>query len=358
MAMDDYYELLDVDPDSDRDDIRVAYRAKRDALASQDGDQNRGKVAELNRAWNVLSDPAQRERYDERLAEHRESGESDDDEDGDDDGESPAARSRPRAKSQAPATTRAEQRAEARRARLNREPTIVVPEGYTMAATRARLTAMAFDLLVLLMLLLVVYLGGFKLIDNHFPGQRNRATDLTHQQDNVKKSVSNDQKQAAAADKAAAAAKLQKNTAAEEKARAAASAARAAQKKDTKRSDQLGAEIDKINRQLSPWIELLFLVAVLLMFLYLVPSTAISGQTLGKRIWKVRVMHVDGSRVGLGGALRRFGVPLLIGIVLAVPLRFGPLGLAIPVFGMIGWVNKPNRQGMHDRLAKTIVVEA
>src|SRR5579862_6026920 len=113
--MDDYYELLDVAPDSERNDIRVAYRAKRDALqADDDGGQNRAKVAELNRAWNVLSDPAQRERYDERLAEHRESADDeydDDDEyeaDDEDEDEAPAKRSRPRPAASGKATTRAE----------------------------------------------------------------------------------------------------------------------------------------------------------------------------------------------------------------------------------------------------------
>jgi uncharacterized RDD family membrane protein YckC len=51
-------------------------------------------------------------------------------------------------------------------------------------------------------------------------------------------------------------------------------------------------------------------------------------------------------------------VPLLVGTVLAVLLRFGPLGLAVAVLGIVGWISNPNRQGLHDRLAKTIVVEA
>ena len=126
--MDDYYELLDVAPDAERDDIRSAYRAKRDALTSADGDKNRAEVAKLNRAWNVLSDPAQRDRYDERLAEHRESDESDDDDDDDDDDEDDGDRRFQTYESHA-WRTRAEQRAEIRRARAERKPTIVMPEG-------------------------------------------------------------------------------------------------------------------------------------------------------------------------------------------------------------------------------------
>jgi hypothetical protein len=54
--------------------------------------------------------------------------------------------------------------------------------------------------------------------------------------------------------------------------------------------------------------------------------------------------------------LKRFGVPLLIATALSIIL--GPLALAVVLIGMVGWVTKPNRQGMHDRFAKTVVVEA
>ena len=89
--MDDYYHLLDVAPDAPREEIRTAYREKREELQGEEGDSNRAKVARLNRAWNVLSAPAQRDRYDDRLAEHRESGAPDDEDD--DDSSVPARRS-------------------------------------------------------------------------------------------------------------------------------------------------------------------------------------------------------------------------------------------------------------------------
>jgi curved DNA-binding protein CbpA len=345
--MDDYYQLFDVAPDADRDDIRGAYRAKRDELASQEGDQVRAKVARLNRAWNVLSDPAQRERYDERLAEHRESGEIDDEGDFDDDGES---RGVPR--------TRAAQRAQARRTRAARQPTIVLPEGLTMAPTRSRLSALGFDLMVLLLIFAGVQFIGLKLVDNHFPGERHRGSDLLSQERKVAKKVSDDKKRVSAADAKAVAAKARHDTTAEQAAKAEATTARAAEAKDKKLQDQLNKEIDKINRHLAPWINLIFVAGVLLMLLYLVPSTAITGQTLGKRLRGIRVVRLDGSRPGWATALVRFGVPLLVATVLAVFLRFGLLGLPVAVLGMIGWISHPNRQGLHDRLAKTVVVEA
>jgi RDD family/DnaJ domain len=356
MAMDDYYELLDVAPDSDREDIRVAFRDKRDALqAGEDGGaKNRAKVAELNRAWNVLSDPHQRERYDERLADYRETrhndGEGDEEGDYDDDDDDRPV-----------PVTRAQKRAELRRKRGidSQKPTIVLPEGLTLAPVKSRLQALAFDLLVLLLIFLAVYLIGLKLVDNHFPGERKHGSDLVTQQNNATKAVNADKKTVSAADKAITAARLKKDTAAEATATAQANAGKAAQKKDQANHDAISKRVDAINKQLSPWINLVFVVGILLLLLYLVPATALTGQTLGKRFFKIRVVNrITGAVPGFSSAVLRFGVPLLIGAFLAVPLRFGPLGLAIPVLGMIGWISKPNRQGMHDKLAKTVVVEA
>src|SRR5262245_55605275 len=60
--MTDHYELLGVEPDATKDEIKAAYRTE-----VQDADKTR--KAQLNRAWNVLSDPMQRQRYDEQLHE-------------------------------------------------------------------------------------------------------------------------------------------------------------------------------------------------------------------------------------------------------------------------------------------------
>ena len=60
--MSDYYDLLGVEPGADKDTIKSAYRDQLDG-ASQ------AERARLNKAWNVLSDPVQRERYDDARAE-------------------------------------------------------------------------------------------------------------------------------------------------------------------------------------------------------------------------------------------------------------------------------------------------
>jgi curved DNA-binding protein CbpA len=347
MAIDDYYRLLDVAPDAERDEIKGAYRAKRDALRSREGDDTRAKVAELNRAWNVLSDPAQRERYDDRLAEQREAGEVDEyDDEYDDDGDGKAR----------PAATRATRRDRARDARATRAPTIVVPAGLTQASTRSRLMALGFDLLVCLFIFLAVYQMGLVLIDRHFPGERKHLSDLVTQQNNATKAVNTDKENISAADKAAAAAKASHDTVAEQAAKDKSAAAHAAETKDAARRDALGKEIDTLNRRFGPWINLTFLVVMVTLLLYLVPGTALSGKTIGKRLRHIRVVKLDGSRPGWSTALIRFGVPLLVGTLLTV-LMHTPLGLAVAVLGIIGWVSNANRQGLHDRLAKTIVVD-
>jgi hypothetical protein len=352
MAMDDYYELLDVAPDSDREDIRVAFRDKRDALqAGEDGGaKNRAKVAELNRAWNVLSDPHQRERYDERLADSRESGDDDGDGEYDDDDEDDA---RP------VPVTRAQKREELRRRRGAPLPVVELPDGLTMAPVRPRLQALAFDLLILLMLALAIYFGGLKVIDGKYPGERSKATDLLSQEKKANKVISNDKKLVSAAKDAGAAAVLKKDTDAKAKADAAEKSAEAAQARDQTKKDQIAKNLDVVNKRLAPWLELTYLAEAIVLLLYLVPGTAIRGQTLGKRIWKVRVVkRLDGSLPGFSTALLRFGPAVLIGLFLAGPFGLQLFGFAIPVLGMIGWISKPNRQGLHDRLAKTVVVDA
>jgi curved DNA-binding protein CbpA len=332
--MDDYYELLDVAPDADRDDIRGAYRAKRDEAQAKAGDDSRGRIAELNRAWNVLSDPTQRQRYDERLADSRDSGDEDDEYDDDgDEGERPIP------------VTRAQRRDEVRKARgKQRLPTIVLPKGVTMAPTRNRITAMLIDLLVLLVLFTTVQYFGVKQVDNRHPGESQKATQEVKDANKVQDRINADKKKVSDAQK-------KHDTVAE-------NVAKAQQAKDQKAHDKLKADVDRIDRELAPGLKLVFFIGIVIAFLYLVPSTALTGQTLGKRIQGIRAARLDGSVPGWSSAVVRFGVPLLVASFLGIVLSFGLLGLAVAVIGMVGWVTQPNRQGLHDRLAKTVVVEA
>jgi uncharacterized RDD family membrane protein YckC len=81
-----------------------------------------------------------------------------------------------------------------------------------------------------------------------------------------------------------------------------------------------------------------------------VPATVITGRTFGMRSRRIRIVRVDGSPVGWYGAFTRFFLPIIV--ALAIP-TIGPLlGL-----GMVLWgYRDANGQGIHDKLARTIVV--
>jgi uncharacterized RDD family membrane protein YckC len=71
-----HYEVIGVDPDASKDEIRDAYRARLEELQAELRDSKSEKVrdaarqgtAELKAAWQVLADPVQRQRYDAQLS--------------------------------------------------------------------------------------------------------------------------------------------------------------------------------------------------------------------------------------------------------------------------------------------------
>ena len=79
---DNYYEELGVEPGASRDELREAHRQRvSDLEAARDKkgvtesqlQANRDEVARVRAAWNVLSDPFQRQRYDAQLGAESES---------------------------------------------------------------------------------------------------------------------------------------------------------------------------------------------------------------------------------------------------------------------------------------------
>jgi hypothetical protein len=96
---------------------------------------------------------------------------------------------------------------------------------------------------------------------------------------------------------------------------------------------------------------LFFLVSLLIL---LIPSL-FGGQTLGKRIQKIRVTKMDGSPAGFVELFRRYGLLALAAFVLSLLLQ-GPIGALVVVFVSTMWTRNPNRQGLQDRFAKTLVV--
>src|SRR5262249_18192322 len=180
---DDYYEPPGVDEGAPTADIRSAYRDKKSALDAK-GDKT--EIARINKAWNVLSDPYQRGRYDQQRADTTDTGEGDDGEleavgagavtsagttkavkasgNGAAEGDQPPPRRRlfePRPRGDRPVP----------------QPTIEVPAGRSLAQQRPRIMAMVIDVAVMIAILLSIQLAvGDRLEKRWYPEQHARLT--------------------------------------------------------------------------------------------------------------------------------------------------------------------------------------
>jgi curved DNA-binding protein CbpA len=329
--MDDYYELLGVDEDAPVDDIRSAYRDKKAAVDTSAGDDAKSDVAKLNKAWNVLSDPYQRGRYDQQRTE--ESGDDyDDDEYDSDEDDAPVARSR---------SPRAADRAEKRRnARQPAKPTITLPAGVHFPSMRQRLVAMGIDLLILIGLFFVGSVAILPSLEkSQHPVAYNAARRL------VKTDIPAAQKKTSAAKKAASKnVNCNKPTTGKDKVYCDAKAKETA----------LNKELDKQNKVLLPLQNLMTAAVFLAALFVLVVPTLFGRQSLGKETQRIRVSRVDGSRARFLDVLRRYGALVLAGFALS--LLLGPTGGLVAIFVATMWTRNPNQQGLHDRFAKTLVV--
>jgi uncharacterized RDD family membrane protein YckC len=96
----------------------------------------------------------------------------------------------------------------------------------------------------------------------------------------------------------------------------------------------------------------LFIGWYLFQFLYeFVMLAAFRGQTLGKAIMKVKVVRLDGRRIGIGAAAGRVYVQTLVALC---TFGLGGFLFAIsPMFDRGEW-----RRGWPDRIASTVVIRA
>ena len=338
--MDDYYSLLGIDADASVDDIRGAYRLRKDGLdtASEAG---RADAVKLNKAWNVLSDPYQRGRYDEQRGRAAESGElGSGDADGDD-----ARSSNGSGSKRLPATagnsrqTRQQAAREARQARM-KKPTITPPAGTHFPASKDRIIAMVIDLLVLIVLVSGSQVAAQAVAKSQKPA-------VVKQLDDLNAKITAQNKLKSDADKRVSADKKANNT--------------TAQATDQKASDDLKTQITSLTKQrddaaskLNPYFIGAVAIAFFLGFLYLAVPSALTGRTLGKRLRHLKALREDGSPLGWRGAVVRFGAIVLVTFVLYFVLQ--QIAAVIVLFGVTAWMRNPNMQGMHDRFAHTIVV--
>jgi uncharacterized RDD family membrane protein YckC len=327
MSNDDYYDLLGVEADAPVADIRAAYRERKAEVSERDDDDAKADAAALNKAWNVLSDPYQRSRYDDQLA----AGPDDDDGDDDDVVDVPTTRTR---------TTRTNARAgQGRGARQPLQPTITLPAGMEFAPPKRRLVAMGIDVFVLIVLFFGSFLVTNALEKSQHPTEHHLVSVLPDQINDAKKATSAAQKKASTTVDC-----TKKPTSDADKAYCDAKA----------KQDALQKQYDDATKKLAPTRSLIsgvfFLVALLIL---LIPSL-FGGQTLGKRLQGIRLVRLDGSRVGAAEVFRRYGVLALAAF--AAYTFLGPVGPLVIVFVATMWTRNPNRQGLQDRFARTLVV--
>jgi uncharacterized RDD family membrane protein YckC len=151
-----HYDLLGVEPDATKEEIRSAYRERLEDLRTKvekgRSDQARNgareETARLNSAWQVLSDPFQRQRYDAALSDGSADAEAELEEEDEEEARAPARRRSGR-----------ETRTRDDRGRPQRREPVGVP-GAEAAPVGRRLAALGIDLVTMG----AVYLGISSLV--------------------------------------------------------------------------------------------------------------------------------------------------------------------------------------------------
>ena len=334
--MDDYYALLGVDADASVDDIRGAYRDRKSGIDTTSA-SGRESAAQLNKAWNVLSDPYQRGRYDEQRASAGADGSL---ADGEADLQVSTNGSGGRAVDTNDRRARAQAAREARVA-AQRKPTITLPEGVHFPRQKQRVIAMMIDLFVLLIFVFGIgWIGANALAKHEKPEVVDRINTLNKQITDANKTKSG-------ADKRVSDDKKANNTAQQSVDQKASDAAKT-------QVDNLTKERDSEYKKLGGYLFGGTALAFGLGFLYLAIPSAMTGRTLGKKLQHLKVLREDGSPLGWRGSITRYGLVVLITFFLYLLLR--EFAGIIVLFGVTMWMRNPNMQGLHDRMAHTIVV--
>ena len=92
-----------------------------------------------------------------------------------------------------------------------------------------------------------------------------------------------------------------------------------------------------------------FLAELALTFLYFGYFNGVHGQTIGKRVLRIRVVDADtGLAIGLWRGLARYGVVFLLTLAFVVPMLIDGL-----------WpLRDPRSQSWHDKVARSLVIDA
>jgi uncharacterized RDD family membrane protein YckC len=373
-----HYEVLDVDPGASKDEIREAYRRELSTAQSQVTNAEtakrpdsaviaaaRAEEASVRAAWQILSDPVQRARYDETIgieprADHDDAL-TDDDDDGDEASASTAVARRDRE------LTPREARAEARaKAMANRPPGLFStehpptpagwPPGFHPPPPRARLLAMLVDGIALLVIVVLQTTVGSLIIDEMYPKETARLDQITECLDELE--AANDD---LGANQATRTDSIERANAECERFNvfgAPLSAEANDERLENQIDDKTGNIEDlqsELRNDILPGQLGVSLITIVLALVYLVPSSTRSGRTLGKKLFQLRLVNLDGMPVRTRGAMLHYGVPVMVALLFAPIL--GPIGYVAVLFGVLTWPRNANYQGLHDRLAGTIVVD-
>jgi curved DNA-binding protein CbpA len=387
-----HYDVLGVEPSATKDEIREAYQERLSVAQEQQARAQNAKrpseaaitdareaEAEVRAAWQVLSDPYQRGRYDATIEAGAGAGAGsgfggggaaaggaaagvevlDDDDGGDEDADLTPAQARRKARAEAAAEARA-----------NRPPGMFSierpktpehwPAGFHPPPQRARTLAMLVDVAVLA----VVFIVGSALVlpavlDSMYPKetkQLDAANDCQDRLDILDEDLGTPQESASVTranevclDKNA---KLDKAYGPE---LSADESKKQLQNRLENRNENIDELISDLRSDMSGGQFAVSFGIIVVMLLYLVPSTVRSGRTLGKKLFQIRLVQADGRPVTARPAILHYGAPLLFAQFTAFLL--GPLSYGVALLGVLTWPRNPNLQGLHDRLAKTIVVD-
>ncbi|HEU5301749.1 MAG TPA: RDD family protein [Acidimicrobiia bacterium] len=352
---DTHYEVLGVSPGATKETIRAAYREQlaeaqadvtREETAKRPSDDAiataRQSEARVRAAWQTLSDPIQRQRYDESNGIDNTGVDLDEELSDDDVDYTPEPVDRRAAAREARAQRMADRPPGMFSVEIPPTPASW-PPGVRPPPPRARTMALGIDMLVLVFIVLATFIITPIVVDQTKPEQADRLDEISLELDGEDGNGGlNEQRDAADA-----------------KTDSDSAETRAAAKADVKRLDKeistLEDEQTDLRNEILPITLGFSLAGVVLSLLYLVPVSVRTGRTFGKRFLQIRAVMVDGSPLTLRGALRRYGTPMILGWMLAN--IFGPLGYMMVLFGVLTWPRNPNLQGLQDRLAKTIVVD-
>jgi len=378
-----HYEVLGVEPGASKDEIREAYREELATAQSQVTNAETAKKpdpgviaaareeeATVRAAWQILSDPVQRARYDETIGVEHVPGAADDE--ADDEAAEEEAVATTAVARRAPEKTAREARAEARaKAMANRPPGLFStdhpptppswPPGFHAPPPRARLLALMVDVVVLALIVVLQTTVGGLLIDQAYPKETKRLehlTDCLDSLDTAKDDLdANASKRAASIEKANA--ECAEFQTVDKKTVYKPLSTESTKKQLETRIDNNKSDLEDVQTDLRndilPAQLVVSLLTIVLALLYLVPSTVRSGRTLGKKLLQLRVVNIDGTPVGFRGAMIHYGLPVAVALLFAPIL--GPLGYVAVLFGVLTWPRNANYQGLHDRLAGTIVVD-